>query len=264
MHVTELLGKQAPPFDPVNPFAFNAEQPLYAGMLDSLLDPEHQPPTSHRREPSRGAQLAKIAGLGVASFALCASIAVGSMITHQRRESGATEAAARPTVDITGEQALLPDQLNRAVPKAGMTGQLELAGTPTVATGSIDNSGPPPNPPGPPQTAPSTDTVRTDEQLSKTQLVERFFRLAAGAPDRAFSLLDGTLLGTDLGQFTRSWSGVRDVQVLDVREQGDGVLAVVRLRLPDGSYLRLQQLFDVANTPPRRIIGAEILSAQRN
>src|SRR5439155_20499941 len=109
-----------------------------------------------------------------------------------------------------------------------------------------------------------TSMPHPDEQLSKIQLVERFYTLAAGAPDRAFGLLDGTLLGTDLDQFVRSWSSVRDLQVIDVREQGDDVLAVVRLRLPDGTYLRVQQLLDVANTVPRRIIGAEILSAQRN
>lgn len=263
VHVTELIGKQPRPFDPVGPFAFDGAGPLDAGMLDSLLDAEEQAPNSHRREPSKAAQIAKIAGLGVASVVLCASITIGSMITHQRREDAAE--ATRPAMDISGEQALLPDLLNHAVPRAGMTGKPPLAGTPTRATGTIANPGPPARPSAPPpaeSSSPGTPTA--GETLTKTQVVERFFHLAPGAPDRAFGLLDGTLLGTDLDRFVQSWSSVRDLQVLDVREQGNDVLAVVRLRLPDGSYLRVQQLLDVANTLPRKIIGAEILSAQRS
>jgi hypothetical protein len=263
VHVTELIGKQPRPFDPVGPFAFDGAGPLDAGMLDSLLDAEEQAPNSHRREPSKAAQIAKIAGLGVASVVLCASITIGSMITHQRREDAAE--ATRPAMDISGEQALLPDLLNHAVPRAGMTGKPPLAGTPTRATGTIANPGPPARPSAPPPAeSPSPGTPTAEEALTKTQVVERFFHLAPGAPDRAFGLLDGTLLGTDLDRFVQSWSSVRDLQVIDVREQGNDVLAVVRLRLPDGSYLRVQQLLDVANTLPRKIIGAEILSAQRN
>jgi hypothetical protein len=269
VHVTELIGKQPRPLDrvdcvdPVDTFAFDANHPLDASALDSLLDPESQP-CSHRRPPSKGAQVAKIAGLGLASFALCASIALGSVITHHRRE-GAAE-ATRPAMDISGEQALLPDLLNRAVPDSGMTGRPALAGDPTVATGTIDNPGPTRRQPPPPVSTPDTGSTQpsADDTVSKTELVERFYRLAPGDPDRAFGLLDSTLLGTDLDKFVRSWSGVRDVQVLDVHEQGDNVLAVVRLRLQDGSYLRVRQLLDVANTLPRRIVGAEILSAQRN
>jgi hypothetical protein len=267
VHVKELIGRQPRPLDLTGPFAFDADHPLEAGMLDRLLSPGNQPPSSHRRPSAKGAQLAKIAGLGVASCVLCASITFGSMITHRHHEDGAAPATG-PTVDISGERALLPDLLNRAVPRADMTGKPELAGTPTNATGTINNPGPPPSPTGPPPSRPAsgTDTAHTahtDEQLSRTQLVERFFKLAPGSPDRAFSLLDDRLLGTDLDKFVRSWSDVRDVQVLDVREQGNDVRAVVRLRLPDGTCLRVQQLFDVADTVPRRIVGVQILSAQR-
>jgi hypothetical protein len=264
VHVTELIGKQPRPFEHFAPFAFDGAGPLDADMLDSLLDAEDQAPGSHRREPTKAAQIAKIAGLGVASVVLCASITIGSMITHQRREDAAE--ATRPAMDISGERALLPDLLNHAVPRAGMTGGPTLAGTPTRATGTIANPGPPARPSAapPPAESPAPGTPIADEALSKMQVVERFFRLAPGAPDRAFDLLDGTLLGTDLDQFVRSWSSVHDLQVIDVREQGDDVLAIVRLRLPDGSYLRVQQLLDVANTLPRKIIGAEILSAQRS
>src|SRR5262249_55472112 len=137
VHVSELIGKQPRPFDLSSPFAPDQDLVADEDVLDDLFDPGNQPPSSHRRPPSKGAQLAKIAGLGIASFALCASIAFGTMITHQRREDAA--GATRPTMDISGEQALLPDLLNRAVPRSGMTGKPELAGAPTNATDTIEN-----------------------------------------------------------------------------------------------------------------------------
>jgi hypothetical protein len=262
VHVTELIGRQSRPFDLASELGLDADEPIDTGALDSLLEAEYQP-SSHRRPPSKGAQVAKIAGLGVASIVLCASIAVGSMITHHRRDGSAD--TARPAMDISGEQALLPDLLNEAVPSAGLTGTPALAGAPSVATGMIDNPGPPrPHSTlaGPPD--PSAAPPGAEAAVSKTQLVERFYPLASTAPDRAFGLLDSRLLGTDLNRFVQSWSSVRDVQVLDVHEEGDDVLAVVRLRLLDGSYLSLHQLLGVADTLPRRITGAQILSAQRN
>ena len=56
---------------------------------------------------------------------------------------------------------------------------------------------------------------------------------------------------------------MRSVDVLDLRQQADGVLAVVRMQLADGGHLQLQQLLTVADSP-RRIVGVELLSAQRN
>jgi hypothetical protein len=41
------------------------------------------------------------------------------------------------------------------------------------------------------------------------------------------------------------------------------VLAVVGMRLADGSGLRIQQLMTVAESP-RRIVGVQLLSAQRH
>ncbi|HEV2779935.1 MAG TPA: hypothetical protein VGX25_11110 [Actinophytocola sp.] len=262
VHVTELIRKQLPPFELPSPRQGEAGQPAASGALESLLDQAEETAGSHRRPPSRGAQLAKIAGLGVASFALCASIAVASMINHQRAGMP-TEAGPRPAGDISGEQALLPDLLNRVVPQTGITGMPELPGAQTNATGMIENTGPP-APATPPASPPSPGAVPPDAELSKKDVVARFYELVSTAPDRAFGLLDSTLLGTDLGEFVRAWTNVSEIQLLDVRERGDDVLAVVRLRLPDGGYLRVQQLLDVANTIPRRITGAEILSAQRN
>lgn len=260
VHVTELINNR--PVGLPNPRSPEADQADPSGALDSLLEQVEAGPTSHRRPPSKGAQLAKIASLGVGAFVLCGSVAVGSMITSDR--AGTPHLAGpRPAVDISGEEALLPDVLNQVVPGGGITGVPELPGTQTQATARIENTGAPTVPGTPAATAPAAGSA-TDDSLSKTALVERFYKLVPSSPDQAFTLLDSTLLGTDVGEFVRSWTGVSDIQLLDVQERGDDVLAVVRLRLPDGSYLRVQQLLDVANTAPRKIIGAEILSAQRN
>jgi hypothetical protein len=272
VHVTELIRKQPLPFElpPLDPEPVSEPEPE-PGMLDSLFDPDDQAPSSHRRPPSKGAQVAKIACLGVASVALCAAIAYGSMVNHQRQEQAAHPAPARPPADISGEQALLPDLMNRAVPTSGIEGKAELPAEQTNASDTIDNPGPPRRPaagvPAPPPDGAEPGTIApTGPTLSKKETVAQYYRWIQTTPDRvrAFGLLDSNLLGTDLGSFVQSWATVTDVQVLDVREQGNSVLAVVRIGLPDGSHLRVQQLLDVANTVPRRIVGAEILSAQRN
>jgi hypothetical protein len=264
VHVSELIGKRSEPDNgPDIEQEFKDFPP--DGILE-LLEPEEPGPVSHRRPASKAAQAAKIAGLGVASFVLCASIAYGSMITHQKREQNPEQhSASRPTADISGEEALLPDVLNRAVPKGGINSP-ELPAPTTNATEVIENTGAP----GPAAVPPVTATPVTPEPVpsaavsgSKKEVVEQFYRLVHSWPTKAYGLLDPNL-GTDVTQFVQSWSTVSGVEVLDVQERGDQVLAVVRMRLPDGSHLRVQQLLDVANTVPHRILGAEILSAQRN
>jgi hypothetical protein len=262
VHVTDLIGK--PPVELPDPRSPEAGQPDSGGALDTLLERSSEGPTSHRRPPSKGAQLAKIAGLGLGAFVLCASVVYGSMITG-RRDGPPAQAGARPAAQISGEEALLPDLLNQVVPSPDATGEPRLPHAPTQATGRIDNTGAPTVPAGPPAPeAPAAGPAASDESLSKIELVQRFYELVPTAPNQAFTLLDSTLLGTDLGEFVRSWTSVSDIQLLDVQPRGDDVLAIVRLHLADGSYLRVQQLLEVANTVPRRIVGAEILSAQRN
>jgi hypothetical protein len=51
--------------------------------------------------------------------------------------------------------------------------------------------------------------------------------------------------------------------VLGLQQRADGVLAVVRMQLNGNRHLQLQQLLTVADSP-RRIVGVELLSAQRN
>ncbi|HET9140250.1 hypothetical protein [Actinophytocola sp.] len=264
VHAKDLISRRprrtgragpAPPRDDEPPDADEAERP-------SETDPSPHPPTPHRRPHYTGVHLAKVICLGLSALALCVAIGIGSMISHQNASG---PRSARPDLGITGERALLPDLLNSAVPGRGVHNAPGLSERETRATGVIENTGGPVLTDAPVSTTSITDApvVTVDPSPSKLALVLRYYDLIQKSPDRAFSLLDATALGTDLAEFVRSWASVTDVHVLEVREQDDGVLASVRMRLPDGTYLRIQQLLKITDTLPQRIVGAQIRSASR-
>jgi hypothetical protein len=256
--VTELITKQAARSEPPAP---EQDDPATTTGLPVVTDVG---PTSHRREYSRGVQLAKITSLGVATIALCGAVGVASTIAHQR--AAENEAAAqRPAAHISGEQALLPDELDRSLNRDGASavppprpdpatnGPRAAAPLPSTAPATSTAAPAPDSPAAAP--APSLDT--------DLAVVRRFYEVVPSDPAVAFDLISPGLLHSTLGQFLQSWSRVRSVDVLGLRQRADGVLAVVRMRLADGGHLQLQQLLTVADTP-RRIVGVELLSAQRN
>jgi hypothetical protein len=221
---------------------------------------------SHRRAPNRGAHLAKLATIGVAGAVLCGAVAISSMVSHHRRDT--TQSGERPTVQITGEQALLPDVLDRTLHVPG-------AAAPVPATPHIVPELPPPAVPRPaPAPAPTSVNVGGTEASGGTgapvagpvddlTLVREFYENLPDSPAAAFDLLAPELLSSSLGEFLQSWSRVVEIDSVDVVQRADGVLATVRMSLQDGGHLRLQQLLTVAESP-RRIVGAQLLSAQRN
>ncbi len=87
--------------------------------------------------------------------------------------------------------------------------------------------------------------------------------LPLGAGRRRSGCWPPACCDTCLGEFLESWTTVSAIEDLQVTERADGVLAVVGMRLADGSGLRIQQLMTVADSP-RRIVGVQLLSAQRN
>lgn len=259
--VTELITKQAR--RPESPAAVTAsvETPAEA-PVDPPAEPAIDPlPAAHRRPPSRGAQLAKLTSLGVATIVLCGAVGFASMITQQRREEART---TQPAAEITGEQALLPSELNRTLPSPPGTSAASPAKPAPVAepTQSAADTTAPARPEPPRSTTPEPDSG-DPAPLTDVALVQRFYELLPSDPGGAFDLISPNLLHSTLGQFLESWSPVRSVDVLSVREQADGVLAVVRMGLSDGGHLQLQQLLAVADSP-RRIVGVQLLSAQRN
>ncbi len=261
--VTELLIRQASPARCTD---------SSAGERDEITDtiPVVTAPVSHRRPPARGAHFAKMASIGVASAVLCGAVTVSSMISQQRRENA--QPAVRPTVQITGDQALLPDRLGRTVAEAPAPAP---APPPVVdkpvpsATPSATSSAPPPAAPKPAGgtsggTTASADTGNVDPApASDLELVREFYENLPDSPAAAFQLLSPDLLNSSLGEFLQSWSHVVAIDSVDVLQQADGVLATVRMRLLGGGHLRIQQLLTVAESP-RRIVGVRLLSAQRN
>jgi len=259
--VTELITKQA------TPSPCTDSSPV---ERDYATEPMAALPTTHRRPQNKGAQLAKLASLGVACAVLCGAVTIASMISHQRRD--AAPPATRPTVRITGEQALLPDQLSETLPP-------EDAATPAPAAPQAEEPQVADAPPKLTDEAGTTGrTTTADQQSSGTaasadssevapvsdlDLVRQFYANLPQAPTTAFGLLSPELLNTSLGEFLQSWATVSSIDGVHVVQRADGVLATVRMRLSDGGHLRIQQLLTVAESP-RRIVGVQLLSAQRN
>lgn len=237
--------------------------PAPAGRLDTVLEPTARAST-HRRAPSKGAQVAKLTGLGVAAFLLCGAVTAGSMIAGKRPVERAGPSA--PAVEITGEQALLPDRLNETLPPSGAVApRQDSASTQVSPTDPTDTAA---DDPGDARSADDTQSPQSPHPdlpgpLTDAQLVEHFYELLPTAPAEAFAMLSPDLLDSDLREFLHSWSTVSRLEVLDLVDRGDGVLAVVRMRLADGGTLRVQQLLSVAERS-RQIVSVELLSAQRN
>ncbi|HEV7650001.1 MAG TPA: hypothetical protein VGP26_17785 [Actinophytocola sp.] len=255
--VTELITRQAesPATDATDAISTTA-------TIDMPVVPAG--PTSHRRPAARGVQLAKATSLGVATIVLCGAVGVASMIAHQRENDA--EAAESPVEQINGEQALLPDELDRSLTR-DTRGRAKTATPPPPAPATQAPRTRAAAPPAPRGTARSSTTTApapaAAPPANELDVVRQFYRLLPRDPAVAFSLISPDLLHSTLGQFLDSWSAVRSVTVLGLEQRADGVLASVRILLAGGGHLQLQQLLTVADTP-RRIVGVELLSAQRN
>jgi hypothetical protein len=257
--VTELISRQAAPTHYTD-----SSPPALDDDLDDLTGTEVTdtipvvPQAAHRREPTRSAQLAKLASLGVAGAVLCGAVTIASVIGHQRRDTA--QPATRPTVQITGEQALLPDKLDKTLPQEPVP---VTSSTPVAAP-----ERPTPDTPTRSASTPDTGTAASGSDMAvgpanDEELVREFYESLPDSPTAAFDMLSPVALDMSLADFLSSWSTVTDIDDVDVQRKGDGVLATVRMRLRDGGQLRVQQLLTVAESP-RRIVGVQLLSAQRN
>lgn len=256
--VTELLSRQASPTLCTDSSPATPEEDS-TDVIPAALDP------AHRREPAKGAQLAKLASLGVAGVVLCGAVTISSFITAQRREDA--ESAMRPSVQITGEQALLPDVLDKTLTAPVPTPVTDAPppAPPSVATQPAAPPAPPAQPratPGDGGTSASESTVSVGAPTD-TELVREFYESLPNSPASAYQLLSTNGMDMDLDDFLASWALVTTIDSVDVVQRADGVLATVRMRLTDGSQLRVEQLLTVAESP-RRIVGVQLLSAQRH
>ncbi|MFC7617840.1 hypothetical protein ACFQV2_34965 [Actinokineospora soli] len=207
--------------------------------------------------PPSGRRTAKLVGLALSALTLCGTVAAAAVVSRER--GSALPAQASP---ITGQRALLPDELTDAV--SGSLPARPTAQPPRTAA-STEIVGRAPGATGQDGTAPAADgpapPPRTDG-LSDAELVTEYYRLVRSDPGNAFGLLSGTAFGADLGGFVDAWAGVTDVKLTDITTTADGVVADVRILLASGRTLWVRQLFDVTESTPRRIAGVTLLSAQ--
>lgn len=220
-------------------------------------------PSTHRRKAPRAKQFAKVAGLSVASAVLIASVAAASIINSRRQADMAV--AARPVVEMSDQQALLPNLFTLgSAPERRVTTGLP-APNKGSASATVQNPAP-----KVPDYVPENKRVTgaqpaAQEEPINTELVRHYYVLLSNKPSQALGLLDGVLRQSDLSRFVDSWSQVQSIRVIDVQQRPDGaLLAVVDMVLPDGGTARVQQLLRVTETTPQRITGAEIISAQRS
>ena len=250
--VTELIRKRPAKLDVPQEHRALANA-LVLASTESVKDK----PTSHRRPQARSAQLARIAGLGVAACVLCGSITLAAVITSHRDQ---TAAPAGEKLQITGAQALLPDSYTTIANQAPAQTRPEVPGqVQDTATGSF------PYTPSAPTSSATQIPKRAVEPTASTaiQLAREFYRLIATDPAQAFDLLAPEAFDADFTRFVSAWSAVTDLHVVEMHEQKDGsVVSVVSMRLADGSKLRLEQLLRIGGTGELRIVGAELLSAQ--
>jgi hypothetical protein len=265
--VTELLSRQASPThcssptEPDNEIPTLDDEDAVTDIIPVVLE------AAHRREPARGAQLVKLASLGVAGVVLCGAVTISSLVAHQRREAANT--AARPSPQITGGQALLPDKLDETLPEAATPMTAPVQDRPFVASSSPQDE-PAASTPAQEPATPLSDTGTTASSggaapapASDEDLVRRFYANLPDSPAAAFDLLAPDALDTSLREFLDAWAKVISIDSVDVARLADGVHATVRMRLLGGGRLLLEQLLTVAESP-RRITGVQLLSAQRN
>jgi len=250
--VAELIKQQPSPMRiPSN------EEAATDALVTSLLGPTETTVTipaiaAGRRRRTAKNRAAKIACLLTGAIVLVSSVAGAALLADKRPANTGIPVSERP-VALSGSSALRPDVLSAQLPND----RAPLRQTTGVAM---------PQPPAllleTPE--PTTPEVSTGPQ-PQVDVVRRFYELLTTKPNSAAKLLSPDLVGTDPKEFVESWSMIRAVNVDQTSLRPDGsVLAVVSMQEVNGSWLRIEQLFWLTDTTQPRIIGTEVLSAQRS
>ncbi|MFD5829828.1 hypothetical protein [Lentzea sp. NPDC060358] len=229
-------------------------------LVASLLGPTENmtattaviPVVPGRRRRAKRTRVARAVGLLTGAAVLIGSITGAAVMAGQRPANSGVPYAERP-VALSGSSALRPDVLSAQVP----------------------NERPPvPQTSAAPMPQPSALLLQTPEPTTpsvsigphpQVDVVKRFYELLTTKPGSAAKLLSPDLVGADPEAFTKAWGLVKTVNVDQTSLRPDGsVLAVVSLQEVDGSWLRVEQLFRLTDTTQPRIVGTEVLSAQRS
>lgn len=195
--------------------------------------------------PHRARRAARVVGWITGALVLVTSVVAAAVLAEQR---GAVvqHLAVEVLPAMSGASALRPDLLSA-----------ELGGTAVVDSGLVVD-GPLPVP------QPATPEVVVGPK-PQVEVVRRFFELLPARPASASALLSPDLVGASPADFVESWSLITAIAVESVANRPDGtVLAVVSMRERDGGLLRVEQLFRLTGVSAPRIVGAEVISAQRS
>ncbi len=246
--VAELIKQQPSPMRiPSN------EEAATDALVTSLLGPTETmtPIAAGRRRRGTKNRAAKVAGLLTGAIVLVSSVAGAAILAGKRPANTGIPVTDRP-IALSGASALRPDVLSSQLPDEQPP--LRTTAPPPVRLAlPLETS-----------VEPTTPSVSTGPQ-PQVDVVRRFYELLTTKPSSAAKLLSPDLVGANPKEFVESWGMIRTVNVDQTSLRPDGtVLAVVSMQELNGSWLRIEQLFWLTDTTQPRIIGTEVLSAQRS
>lgn len=260
--VAELMKQQPAPMR-----ILSNEEAATDALVTSLLGPTENmtatttviPVVPGRRRRTGTSRVARIAGLVTGAVVLVSSIAGAAILAGKRPANVGVPISERP-VALSGSSALRPDVLSAQLPHEHPPAQ-----TPSTAVMPM---------PQPSALLLETAAAQASETatpevsvgpLPQVDVVKKFYELLTTKPNAAARLLSPELVGANPAEFARSWGRIKTVNVDQTSVRPDGsVLAVVSMQEADGSWLRIEQLFWLTSTTQPRIVGTEVLSAQRS
>ncbi|GAA1278968.1 hypothetical protein GCM10009634_23010 [Saccharothrix xinjiangensis] len=249
--MAELIRQQP------TPLRLRSRERTAAHQLVRDLLAEQAPTPPERRPPRRAA---KLAGVTTGVVVLLATVVAASVLAG-RRDAGPPPPSVEAPPRLDGVSALRPDLLSA-----------ELGGEPGAQPGGglVD-------PPAVEQAiAPPAADVRVGDGVvvpveprhgprPRVDVVRRFYELLPSRPAEAARLLSPEPAGEEAREFAAAWGRVQAITIESTTLQAGGaVLAVVSMQERTGGWMRVEQLFRLSDTTVPRIVGTEVLSAQRS
>jgi hypothetical protein len=254
--VAELINQQPTPMR-----ILSTEEAATDALVTSLLGPTENmtatttviPVVPGRRRRTGSRRLARAAGLLTGAVLLVSSIAGAAILAGKRPANTGVPVSERP-VALSGSSALRPDVLSAQLPNERTPVQTTAVPMPQPSALLLQTAEP----------EPSTPEVSVGPQ-PQVDVVKRFYELLTTKPNSAAKLLSPELVGASPKEFAEAWGRIKSVNVDQTSVRPDGsVLAVVSMQETNGSWLRIEQLFWLTDTTQPRIVGTEVLSAQRS
>jgi hypothetical protein len=230
-------------------------------------EPEPEPEQPPEEPESPLARRAKLVGLLAAAVLVTGSIiAAASMAGQPRTQPPTLDTGSQPLTDaaaLGGFAVPGPPQSSQSTTKTWKTSVKSTAVAPAAETAvSTSQTGSPTAAAPSSQTTPWSPAPTTTRQ--KLEAVKNFYELIDQNPQGALSMLVPVAVGEEPGDLVRVLSSMDSIQVQDTKMQPDGsILAIVTMRQPDGSHLRISQVLRLADDASGLISDARLLSAQR-